>query len=365
MSEAFLAINAGAWTVQGSPGEVEASLKALAMINERMADLPPDAPKMMILLAPVVAMFVGDDARAGALTNRALQHEDPWIAAAVRTFRAAMAENLGDAAAMRVDAETALAAFRALGERWGMTNSLQVLGQLEVVEGNLAAAAAAYREGLELASAIGSREDIAMMRLRLADILTRMGEVEESARQAELARAAAELSGSPIEVLFTRIFRVEIARSSGDLETAGRLRDEAILALREMPTAHPVQGHGLAVILSSAAKIDLDVGDLNAARVRLDEAYEVAITTKDMSVVAMVGVAVAMLAAAEDQPAAAAEILGATAQIRGAEDATQLDIVALDARLGGLNDGQYAANYAKGKALAREGAVARVDPATI
>jgi ATP/maltotriose-dependent transcriptional regulator MalT len=351
--------------VQGDPETVETSLKALATINERMADLPPDAPKMLILLAPIVAMFVEDHDHLGALTDRALHHKDPWIAAAVRTFRAAMAENLGDVDGMRVDAETALTAFRELGERWGMANSLQVLGQLELMEGNLAAAAAAYREGLELATAIGGREDIAMMRLRLADILTRMGEGAESARQTELARAAAEQSGSPIEVLFTQIFRVEIARSTGDLETAARLRDEAIVSLREMPTLHPVQGHGLAVILGSAAKIDLDTGDLPAARAHLDEAYDVAVKTKDMSVVAMVGVAVAMLAAAEGHPGAAAEILGATAQVRGADDATHLDMVALDARLGGLAAGPHAASYAAGKALPREDALARLDPATI
>jgi predicted ATPase len=365
MAEAFLATNAVAWDTNRTHREVEAGLNQLATLGARMADAPPDAPKMLTLIAPIVAMFVGDSELIGPLTEKAIQHEDPWIAAVVRTFRASLAENEGDVESMRIDAETSLAVFRELGERWGMANTLQVLGQLELMEGNLGAAAAAYSEAVELATAIGSREDVAMMRLHLSDILTRQGDLPAAFQQAELAREAAAQSGSPLEVMFTSIVEVEIARTTGDLDTARRLGAEAIELLRELPDVPPIQGHGLAVILSSIAKIELDSGQPVRARQHLDEAYSVALRTKDMPIVAMVGVAIAMLAAQSGQLAEAAEILGAAARLRGADDATHYDVLRLAREVGGLTDGPHSATYLKGKTLQRDEAIARIDPATL
>jgi predicted ATPase/DNA-binding SARP family transcriptional activator len=365
MSEAFLATNSVSWDTTGSHDEVAAGLKVLETVGARMADAPPDAPKMMALLAPVVAMFVGDAELVGPLIDRALHHEDPWIAAAVRTFRASRAENAGDAEGMRADVEISLAAFRELGERWGIANSLQVLGQLELMEGNLDAAAAAYTEGVELALEFGGREDVAMMRLRLADILTRQGDMAGAHDQAVLAQDAAAQSGSALEVLFTNVVEVEIARSVGDTQRAMKLAAEAIERLHELPEVHPIQGHGLALTLATLAKIDLETGDSASARRVLGDAYEHAIKTKDMPIIAAVGVGVAMLAASTGRLAEAAEILGAAAQLRGADDATQFDVIALADQLGGLLTGPNSEAYAAGKSLPRDAAIARVDPATV
>jgi tetratricopeptide (TPR) repeat protein len=365
LAEAFLAISGVAWHVKGRDDEVAAGLEQLATIGERMADTPPNPPMMLSLIAPVIAMFVGDRERVGPLTERALQHEDPWIAAAVLTFRASMAENDGDVANMRADAEMSLAAFRELGERWGMANSLQMLGQLELMEGNLSAAAAAYREALDLATAIDGREDVAMMRMRLAHILTRQGDTAAARDYLALGRQAAALSGSPIEVLFTHVVEVEIARGAADLVTARSLGDHAIERLLELPAAHPVRSHGLAMVLATAAKIDLADGAVAAARQQLGDAFEMAVETKDMPIVAMVGVAVAMLAVADGRLEDAAEIVGAAARLRGAEDMSEPDVAGLDAALGGLSNGRYAANYASAKQLDRDAAIARINPASL
>jgi predicted ATPase/DNA-binding SARP family transcriptional activator len=365
MGEAFLATNSVSWDTRGSHDEVAAGLKTLETVSARMAEVPPNAPKMMALLAPVVAMFVGDDDLVGPLLERALQHEDPWIAAAVRTFRASAAENAGDAEGMRADVEISLAAFRELGERWGIANSLQVLGQLELMEGNLEAAAAAYREGVELATEFGGREDVAMMRLRLSDILTRQGDLAAAHEQALLAQEAAADSGSALEVLFTHVVEVEIARSVGDNERARKLAAASIERLGELPEVHPIQSHGLAMTLTTMAKIDLESGDSASARRRLVDAYAHAIKTKDMPILASVAVGVAMLAASTGQLPLTAEILGAAAQLRGADDATQFDIIALHDQLGGVLTGPYADAYATGKLLQRGDAIARVDPSNV
>jgi predicted ATPase/DNA-binding SARP family transcriptional activator len=364
-AEAFVAINTIAWDVRGSHDEVEAGLTHLKEVSDRMALAPTGAPKILTLLAPIVAMYVGDHDNVEGLIDRALNDDDPWIAAAILTFRAAMAENLGDATRMRGDSERSLAVFRQLGERWGMANSLQVLGQLELMEGNLEAAATAYTEGLDLAMAFGGREDVALMRLRLADILIRLGNAAGAREQAKLALEASAYSGSKMEMLFTNVVHVELARATGDLDSARAFRDDAIEQLRALPAVHPIQGHGLSMTLTTAAKIDLDEGNPDGARRRLEEAYPIALETKDMPIVAAVAVAVAMLAEQLGDHEAAAEILGAASQLRGADDVTQIDIAVLSKRFGGLERGRYADAYARGRSLTRDEAIARADPASI
>jgi ATP/maltotriose-dependent transcriptional regulator MalT len=365
MCEAFYAINSFAWNVHGTDDEVEAGLGRLKEITHEITALDGDRPPMMRMLAPVVAMFVGDHDNLPELTERAVNDEDPWVAAAIRTFRASMAENDGDPVAMRKDAEEAVVVFRELGERWGIANSLQVLGQLELMEGNLEAAAAAYREGIDMATEVGSREDVAMMRLRLSDILTRNGDREAAEEQAELARQAARGAGSPYEVLFTHVVQVEIYRGRGELDRAREFYEAAIERLEGLPSVHPIRGHGLAMLQCSAAKIDLDDGNLDRAADHLRMSWSLAIDTKDMPIVANVAVAVAMLAERTARPELAAEMLGAAAQLRGADDATATDVATLAAALGGLSDGPYAEAYARGRGLSREQALARVDPATL
>ena len=95
-------------------------------------------------------------------------------------------------------------------------------------------------------------------------------------------------------------------------------------------------------------------------------AHETAIGTKDMPIVASVGVAVSDLAARTAQPVDAAEMLGAAARLRGADDATNLDIRRLMATLReALGDAGFEDAYERGRALDREAAIARLDPAVL
>jgi tetratricopeptide (TPR) repeat protein len=277
IAEAFLAVNTVAWNVRVATDEIEAGLARLKALSIEVTALVDSgkAPPMMFLLAPIIAMFSDDIPTAERLTEKAIDSDDPWLAAAIRTFRAAIAENTGDVARMRVDGEIALAKFRELGERWGLANSLQLIGQIELMEGNIEAAAAAYEEALEHAITIGSGEDVATMRLRLADILTRLGDVEGAKRHAVLGREAADLAGSPGEALFMSMIEVEIARAQGEYAAAKALCDQTMEVMRGFPYVHPIKSHGIAVILASAAKIEIDLGhDSSQAWEYVDEAYD-------------------------------------------------------------------------------------------
>jgi hypothetical protein len=87
--------------------------------------------------------------------------------------------------------------------------------------------------------------------------------------------------------------------------------------------------------------------------------------TDDLPVVALVGLAVAALAHHDGAPVDAAEILGAAARLRGSADRTNPDVVALTARLRDvLGDVAFEAAFAAGRALDRDAALARLDPAS-
>jgi hypothetical protein len=108
---------------------------------------------------------------------------------------------------------------------------------------------------------------------------------------------------------------------------------DALNRLARMPAPHPMQGHVSALAVTLGAKVDLVAGDVDAARERLVEGYRVGVATKDMPVVAGVGVGVAMFAAALERPLDAAEIVGAAARLRGADDRSFPDLIALRANV--------------------------------
>ena len=344
--------------------DVEGGMRRIADLSARLDEVDVTSIPVLALLKPVVAMFGGDPGRVGQLIEESFASPDPWVRAALRSLRAAVAENGGDVESLRVDAEQAVREFRELGDRWGLANSLQMLAQVKTVSGEIDDAIATYEEALGLVVEMGAREDQALMHVRMADLRMRNGDMDEARRLVEVADRMSEATGSVMETLFARAVMAEFARLDGDMPEARRLRDESLRTLGEISPAHPIQGHGKAIILAIAAKQDLVDGELDLGRERLAAAYETAIGTKDMPIVASVGVAVADLAVRTAQPVDAAEMLGAAARLRGADDATNLDIRRLTAMLREtLGGAAFADTYERGRALDREAAIARLDPA--
>jgi predicted ATPase/DNA-binding SARP family transcriptional activator len=346
--------------------DLEDGKRRIADLSARLDEVDATSIPLLALLKPVVAMFSGDIGRVEQLIEESFASPDPWVRAALRSFRAAVAENSGDVESLRVDAEQAVREFRELGDRWGLANSLQMLAQLRTVNGELDDAIATYEEALALVVEMGAREDQALMHVRLADLRMRNGDLAEARRLVQAADRMSEATGSVMESLFARAVLAELARLDGDMPEARRLRDESLRRLDEISPAHPIQGHGKAIMLAIAAKQDLVDGAPDLARERLAAAHETAIGTKDMPIVASVGVAVSDLAAQTAQPVDAAEMLGAAARLRGADDATNLDIRRLMATLReALGDAGFEDAYERGRALDREAAIARLDPAVL
>jgi predicted ATPase/DNA-binding SARP family transcriptional activator len=345
------------------PDDVAAGLARLADLDARLAELDVDKVPLLALMSPVIAMFAHDLPRAKRLAEEGLGHADPWIAAALRSFRAAMAENDGDIDRMRVETERAVAEFRQLGERWGLANSLQMLGMLESMEGNLDGAIRTFEEALALVGEMGAREDQALMQVRLGALWTRKGDLGAAREHVRRAQELSEATGSTMEALFASSVLAECARFAGEMLEARRIVDEATRRLAQVPVTHPIMGHARALMLAIAGKQDLADGDRDRARERLQAAYEAALGTKDMPIVASVGVAVADLAASGGRAVDAAQMLGAAARLRGAADLTDLDIKRITVGLRDALGAAFDEAYAAGRALDREAAIARLDPA--
>ncbi|ONI86785.1 hypothetical protein ALI22I_24615 [Saccharothrix sp. ALI-22-I] len=93
----------------------------------------------------------------------------------------------------------------------------------------------------------------------------------------------------------------------------------------------------------------------------LAEAAEHAMRSKDMPVLAKVGVALAALHAHHGNPMHAAKVLGAAEQLRGAPDARNPEVARLTDRLrADVGDAAFDLAYATGAALDRPDAIALV-----
>ena len=364
-AEALRAVNSMASDGTRDPAEVEAGMQKLRDLGRRLDDVvfPPDS--VLTLLRPVVAMFAEDDPRhVDRLVEDGLSSPDPWIAASLRLFRAAVAENSGDVAGMRSDAEVALEQFRVIGDRWGMASCLGVLAQLKTLDADLDGAIAALEESLALSEPLAGHDDTMILAIRLADLRMRTGDIEGARACIASVQRRADVSVTSFHSILIDVALADIARQEGDLAEAMRLRDDSLRRLTMLPAAHPAQGHVAAMAHAVSAQLSLEQGDLDDAHAQLVTALGFAIPTKDMPIVASVGVRAAAFAAADGRPEDAAKMLGAAARLRGAEDPTHPDVVRLTNTLrAALGADGFAGAYAAGRGLDAEAARLAIAPA--
>jgi predicted ATPase/DNA-binding SARP family transcriptional activator len=358
---AMLALNTAA--TGATPEEVAGGMRDLGDLAHRLSDLDIGQFPMLGLLRCAVAFFAGDAELTERYIQATLDGNDDWARASVRMFRASMAENSGAVEAMRADTELALAEFEEIGDRWGIASTLRGVATLHTLDGRLDEAVQAYRRALDLSAELQSREDEGFLLARLADLELRRGNIEQARRYVCAAQASAEEHGAPIEALFTLAMLGAVERQAGNVEHARELQRDAMRRITAMPREHPAQGHVRAILLSVASRIAFDDAEVETAREFARESMQAALGTRDMPVVAAVGVSLAEVTAASGDPAQAAVMLGAAARLRGADDPTACEIVRLTERLRGeLGHERFDQLYADGKALDREAAIERLTP---
>jgi predicted ATPase len=318
------------------------------------------------LLRPIYAMFTKDDERMRGYLDQARAGRDEWLVATTWMMTATNAENDGNLAETRIAAAEAVERFRALGERWGLSSALRTVGNVELLDGDLDAAFAAYGEAGRLLTEIGHREDMSHVQLRLAEIAARRGDLAKARELSAAVRSAAESDGSPIDRGLATTWWAGFEATWGDIGAARQMHAESERVLARFSPAHMVRSHLEATVATTGTLIAIADKDMRAARDQAVRAYRAAVAAEDMPLIALAAGAAAELAWALGQPERAAVLLGARVVVRGADDPTDPSALKLAPLLrAALGQGRYEACHASGRALSRPAAVECLDPSRL
>ncbi|MFI7034698.1 BTAD domain-containing putative transcriptional regulator [Microbispora rosea] len=339
-----------AWTVRGRGDEAAGWARAVRPVLGEAAppglelphtlcvllasDGPYAAPEALRVVEesghPVAlwAWIVGVRPSGGAVDHwrRALaamrafgDHEDPW-ARATGLLMGGIGEfeyGRGRARAAEGWLREALAGYRALGERWGLSLSLYWLSLAAENRGDAAKALALLEEAAELAGLLGGLESVPvplMLRVRLAQLRARTGDLVGAERELTWAGEVVGRTRDLVAAARVRQAAGEVARRRGALGEAEGLLVEA-LELADGQAGVP--GQFLATVHVELARVRAECGDRREAWRSLRSALESSGRAGDETVRAMVLEAVAEWCAAGGDLSRAALVAGAARTLRG------------------------------------------------
>ena len=174
----------------------------------------------------------------------------------------------GDYAAAEVRHRQALAIWRQLNNRRGISRSLNSLGSIAGSRGELSAARGLYEEALSIAREIGDRRSVSMGLQCLGTVAHDAGDY--AAAQAlleECVSASHDIGAWREAVALSELGAVR--RAQGDLEAARSMLLEALEGQRELGDRP-----GIAKTLIRLAIVSHDARDIAAARAQLEEALD-------------------------------------------------------------------------------------------
>ncbi|WP_235996001.1 BTAD domain-containing putative transcriptional regulator [Nonomuraea montanisoli] len=211
--------------------EPDAALPArLAELRRLMPlDYLPSRVEFLALLLPMFAGPPDSVEWARDLPAGAEGAMTPWSRALSHCGVALVEQFAGRTEEAKAGFMQALAAFRELGERWGITLVLTGLGDLAFREGDYVAAYELAGQALETARELGAVPDMAESLCRRADAAARLGHPEEARAGYERADEVARRVASSETTARAQAGLGELATARGDLAEA-RARLEQGLA---------------------------------------------------------------------------------------------------------------------------------------
>lgn len=253
-----------------------------------------------------------------------LADEDPWVRALARLHTGKLRIVSGrEVAAGEAHLETALAEFRALGERFGISFALTELADRFAVRGEFARACEYFEQAIAVAVEVGGTEDVIRMRARQAELYWLLGDQDARAATVAEARRAAQRVTWPDALAELALALAGIARWDGDAEEARRQLDVVTALLGDEAD----QAHIRAVTHDVRGYL---ADDLAEARAHRAAAVEAAYETGHVLGIAQVLVGVADLAMRRDEPEQAARLLAASAAVRGLPDRSNPDVARIE-----------------------------------
>jgi predicted ATPase len=268
-------------------------------------------------------MLQGPDALLSAF-EPLLEDEDPWARAQARLLLGKMRIILGqDGREADAYLEMALAEFRALGERFGISFALTELADRLATRGEFAAACEYYEQAVAVVTEVGSIEDVIRMRSRQAQLYRLLGDERSSAAAIAEAQRCAERVTWPDALAGLALTKAELARWDGDNEEAHRQLGVATTMFGDEAEQANIRAatHDLLGYLAE---------DLGEARTHHQAACQAASEAGHAPLIAQVLVGVADLALRRDQYEQAARLLAASVGVRGLPDRSHPDAARIE-----------------------------------
>jgi tetratricopeptide (TPR) repeat protein len=253
-----------------------------------------------------------------------LDNEDPWVRALARLQVGKMRIVLGRGGR---DAdgylEMALAEFRALGERFGISIALTELADRLAVRGEFAGACEYYEQAIAAVTEVGAIDDVIVMRSRQAQLYWLLGDEDASAAAIADAERCAERVTWPDALAELALSKAKLARWGGHGEEANRQLGVATTMLGDEAEQANIRAvtHDLLGYLAD---------DLSEARMHRVAACQAASEAGHAPLIAQVLVGVADLALRCGQYEQAARLLGASAGVRGVPDRSDPDVARIE-----------------------------------
>ncbi|MFF3941595.1 BTAD domain-containing putative transcriptional regulator [Streptomyces phaeofaciens] len=283
----------------------------------------PSSHPLMGFIAPLKRMLEGPHAFLPAF-EPLLDHSDPWTRALARLHLGKMRVMLGQGGRdVDTHLEQALAEFRALGERFGISFALTELADRIAVRGEFAAACAHYEQAIAVVTEVGATEDIIQMRSRQAQLYWLLGDEDASAAAVAEAQRFAKGVAWPGALAVLALSKAELARWGGRPEEARRQLGAATALLGAEARQATIRAvtHDLLGYLSD---------DLGEARAHHAAACAAASEAGHAPLIARTLVGVADLALRRDRPEQAARLLAASTSVRGLPDRSHTDVARIE-----------------------------------
>jgi predicted ATPase/DNA-binding SARP family transcriptional activator len=275
------------------------------------------------LVAPLERMLQTPDS-SPSVFEPLLDSEDPWVGALARFHLGKMRIMLGQGGPQaEAYLEMALAEFRTLGERFGISLALSELGDFIAMRGEFARACEHYEQAIAVITEVGAIEDVIGLRTRQALLYWLHGDLAASAAAIAEAERCADGVTWPYALVELALAKAELARWRGDTEEARQ----------QLGVATTLMGDD-----AEQANIRADIhdvlgylaGDLREARAHRVAAWQAASEAGHPLLIAKVLVGVADLAVRLGQYEQAARLLAASVGLGGLPDRSHPDAARIE-----------------------------------
>jgi predicted ATPase/DNA-binding SARP family transcriptional activator len=278
---------------------------------------------MLGLVTPLERMLQAPGAALSAW-EPLLDNEDPWVRALARLQLGKMRFMLGQGVRDgEADLELALAEFRGLGERFGISLALSELAEQLAKRGEFAGACDYLEQAAVVVTEVGAIEDVIRLRTRQALLYWLHGDHAASAAAIAEAEQCADGVTWPYALVELALAKAELARWGGDAREARQQLGVAITFMGDDADQANIRA-GIHDVLGYLAD------DLREARTHRVAAWQAASEAGHAPLIAQILVGVADLAVRLDQYEQAARLLAASVGVRGLPDRSHPDAVRIE-----------------------------------